>query len=307
MSRGLFLVIVLAVSSGCAPQRPLERAPINAATVVELQEQIREQKAELDTFRLRGPFDTIVEKDKALRVSPKEQVNADVYLSSAADKGSLVIFAHGYDASKEAHANQALHLASWGFHCVVLQLPPHGPWDTNGRIIERVVRLLQRVPDAVDSRVDATRIMLVGHSFGASSVAVALAFGAPAAGAVLLDPAAIGRDLPALLRKIVKPVLVLGADDDVAPTRNREYFFHYIRTIAELSIRDASHEDAQYPSQTAVEHGNDPDTTEELQITFVAALTAAALSLSATGSFERAWANYAPSFTSDKFFNGRRK
>ena len=109
------------------------------------------------------------------------------------------------------------------------------------------------------------------------------------------------------MRKISKPVLVLGADDEITPTRNRDFFFEYIRSPAELSIRDATHEDAQFPSQTAVQHGNDPDTTEELQLTFVAALTAAALSVAGTGSFERAWTTYAPAFASGKFFNERRK
>lgn len=286
---------------------PPQRAPIKAETAVELQEQIRQQKTELDTFRLRGPFDVTVERDHELRISPKERVNADVYLTSAAEKAPLVIFAHGYEASKEAHANQAQHLASWGMHSIVLQLPRRGPWDTNGAIIDRVVRLLQHSPQRIDNRIDTNRILLVGHSFGASSVAVALALGTPAAAAVLLDPAAIGRNLPALMRKIARPVLVLGADDEITPTRNRDYFFEYIRSAAELSIRDATHEDAQFPSQTAIQYGTDPETAEERQLTFVAALTAAALSVSGTGSFERAWATYAPAFAAGKFFNERRK
>src|SRR5205814_5552545 len=110
----------------------------------------------------------------------------------------------------------------------------------------------------------------------------------PAAGAILLDPATIGADLPKFLRRVAKPVIVLGADDDVAPTRNRDYFYEFVRSgVAELSIRGATHEDAQYPSETALQNfGLDPDTTEELQVTFAAALTSAALSLSATGAFD---------------------
>src|SRR5205085_8583244 len=116
---------------------------------------------------------------------------------------------------------------------------------------------------------------LVGHSFGGSAVAVALAEGVPAAGGILLDPAAIGKDLPNYLRRINKPVMLLGADDDVGSTRNRDYFYRFIRSgIAEISIRDAAHEDAQFPSEFSLQNfGIDPHTTEELQVTFVSALT----------------------------------
>ena len=53
------------------------------------------------------------------------------------------------------------------------------------RTLTRIVRFIQRSPAAIDPRVDPNRIILVGHSFGASAVAIALAEGAPAAGAIL--------------------------------------------------------------------------------------------------------------------------
>jgi pimeloyl-ACP methyl ester carboxylesterase len=233
----------------------------------------------------------------------------DVYLSAAPQKAPLVVFLHGYDSSKAAHSKQAEHVASWGMHGVSVQLPNTGPWETNGRTLARLVAALARTPDAIDRRVDAGRIILVGHSFGAYSVAVALAESASARGGILLDPATLGRDAVRFLRRIRKPVMVVGADEDVAPARNRAYFFEFIRSgVGEVSIRGAVHEDAQYPSDAALENGGvDPDTTEAHQVTFAAAVTVAALSLSATGALGPAWASFQPALKAGRLFNPKRK
>ena len=220
-----------------------------------------------------------------------------------------MVVLHGYDSSKRAHAHQARHLASWGMHCITVQLPGKGPWINNGRLLAGVVRAIQRAPQAIDHRVDPARIILAGHSFGGSAVAVALAEGAPAIGGILLDPAAVGRDLPQYLRRVTKPVMVLGADDELSSARNRDYFYDYIRAgIAEVSIRDASHEDGQFPSEYALHnHGNDPDTTEDAQISFASAFTAAAMSLATAGTFDRAWMTFRPAVDSGRMFNARKK
>lgn len=295
--------------SGCTRFSSLEKTSVEARTLPELQGYLLNHKADVDLFRLRGPFEMVVRKDHELRVSPTQRVSADLFLSAPAGKAPLVIFLHGYDSSKEAHSNQAMHVASWGMHALTLQLPNNGPWVGNGRTLARVVALIARAPELVDSRVDPRRIILVGHSFGAAAVAVALAEGAAAVGGILLDPAAVGRDLPKQLQQINKPVLVVGADEDVSSARNRAYFYRYVRSgIAEVSIKDATHEDAQYPSEYSLRNGgSDPHTNEESQIAFVSALTAAAFSLSATGTFDYAWTSFGPVFQNGKFFNARKK
>jgi len=53
--------------------------------------------------------------------------------------------------------------------------------------------------------------------------------------------------------------------------------------------------------------GVDPDTTEELQLTFVSALSASAFSLAATGTFEYAWASFQPLLRNGKLFSAKRK
>jgi hypothetical protein len=149
----------------------------------------------------------------------------------------------------------------------------------------------------------------VGHSFGATAVATALGEGAPALGGVLLDPAGIGRELTQLLRRIAVPVMVIGADEDIWPTRNRGQFYRFIpRAVGEISIRDTVHKDAQYPNEYTLRAFEDePDDTEEAQIAFVSALTASAFGLAATGGIDYAWSSFENALKTGMFFNARRK
>ena len=305
----LLLLVSLALAAACTRLTPIEQTPVKAKTVGELQDYLRTHKPDLGVFTLRGPFAVTERKDHALRVSPREQFYADVYLSASGDKAPVVVLVHGYDSSKEAHANQAMHVASWGMHAIAVQLPKQGPWVTNGRLLSRIVQLVRRSPESIDPRIDGGKIVLAGHSFGAAAAAIALGEGAPAVGGVLLDPAAVGRDLPKILQQINKPVMIIGADEELGSTRNRDYFYRYVRSgVAEVSIRDATHEDGQYPSEYSLRHyGTDPYTTEEAQITFAAALTAAALSLASTGGLDYAWTSYAPVLQNGKLYNGKRK
>jgi pimeloyl-ACP methyl ester carboxylesterase len=290
---------VLVASCARGPDLPV--TPLTPPTLAALQSYLLSHKADVDQFRLRGPFAVTADLDHEIRISATERINADLFLAAPAGKAPLVIFLHGYASSKEAHTYQAMHVASWGMHSLAVQLPNKANWSNNGKTLARLVNFIYRSPEVIDSRIDATKIILVGHSFGGTSVAIALAEGARAAGSILLDPAGVGRNLPEILRKINSPVLLLGADELVSDTRNRDYFYRYVRSgVAEVSIRGASHEDAQYPSQTA-------QTTEESQLGFVSALTAAALSLSATGKFDYAWSSFSGALENGKLFNAKSK
>ena len=290
-------------------ERRLSGKAANAASFAELQRELLARDGDVDLFRARGPFSVAVQNDRELRISASERVRTDFFLASPAGKAPLVIFVHGHESSKAAHAKQAAHVASWGMHAITVQLPNKGPWLANGQILSRLVAVIARAPDAIDARVDASRIVLVGHSFGAVAACGALGEGAQAIGGILLDPAAIAREVPDMLRRVRKPVLVVGADEEVSPARNRDHFFDFIRSgVAEVSIRDAAHEDAQYPSDQAIQSGApDPNATEELQVTFVSALTAAAMSLAATATFEWAWASFRPALQSGRLFDPKKK
>ena len=306
----LLLIALIMYPLGCARQFPAtEVTPIKAPDPAELQRYLLSRKPDVAEFRLRGPFGVIERRDLEIPVSPDLTVEADLYLCAAARKAPLVIVLHGLDNSKEDHAFQAMHVASWGMHGIALSLPKHGPWIANGRALARLVEAVQRTPQLVDNRIDADKIILVGHSFGATAVAAALGEGARALGGILLDPAGIGRQLPQLLQRITVPVMVIGADEDIWPTRNRGQFYRFIPAgIGEISIRDTLHQDAQYPNQYTLRAFQDqPDDTEEAQIAFVSALTASAFSLAATGSLDYAWTSFENAIQKGIFFNVRRK
>jgi pimeloyl-ACP methyl ester carboxylesterase len=307
MQKVSFLLIVasLALASGCA-RMPTGVTPLKAATVSDLREQVLKSKADVDLFRLRGPFEVETHKDRELGLSATERIEADWYLAAPAEKAPLVILLHGHDATREDHAYQALHLATWGIHSVAVQLPGAGPWVDNGKALARIADAIRRRPELVDSRVDVNRIILAGHSFGGAAVAVALAEGAPVAGGILLDPAALGKEFPGFLNRIDKPVMLVRADERFSPVHGRDdFFFHIRKGIAEFSITDATHDDAQFP----LDAPDDPDSTatEEMQITFVSVLTSAALSLAWTGNLDYAWRSFADGVASGRFSNAVRK
>ena len=305
------LIAVLALAGGCARQVPLvEVTSIKAADPAELQRYLLARGPDLAQFRLRGPFKVAERLDVQIPVPARGAVIGDLYICEVAKKAPLVIVLHGHGNSKEDHAFQASHLASWGMHGLALQLPNEGPWMANGATLARLVRAVRGSPALLDGRVDTDRIILSGHSFGATAVAAALAEGVPAVGAVLLDPAGIGRQLPALLKRIKVPVMLIGADEDIWGTRNREYFFRFIpRGVGEVSIRDALHDDATHSRGRGIfaSANDDPLATEEAQVAFVSALTSAAFGLSATGNLDYAWASFDDALKKGVFFNARKK
>jgi len=297
----LIVIACLTLVSGCARLPDTGVTSLKPATLSELQGYLLSHKADLDQFRLRGPFAVDTREDYEIRLSTTELVNTDLFLSAHAEKAPLVIFLHGHDNSKDDHAYQAMHVASWGMHGMALQLPNNGPWVNNGKTLAKLVHFIHRWPEIIDGRIDVNRIVLVGHSFGGAAVAIALAEGVPAAGGILLDPAAVGRDLPKFLGRVKTPVMLLGADEQLSSARNRGYFYRFIRGgIGEVSIKGATHEDAQYPSYFSL-------ATEEMQITFVSALTSAAFSLSSTGKFDYAWTSFGDVIQNGKFINAKKK
>lgn len=279
--------------------------PLQLASFDELARHYRGAPVDVDAFRARGPFAVTTQPDVPLRLNLAQQLIGDLYLSGAPDKAPLVILVHGYGNTRAHHAAQAQHLASWGMHSLALQVPNKGPWVANGRLLARVTEALRRRPERLDGRVDANRIVLAGHSFGAASVAVALADRAPAIGAVLLDPAYMDRAVPGYMRRVAKPVLIIGGDEENGVSRNREAFRTTIRTAyGEVSVRGAVHEDAEFPLDPALaEEGQ----TEEHQMTFTAALTVAAVSIATTGQFEAAWRSLNAGEKNSRFFSPRKK
>jgi dienelactone hydrolase len=305
MNRRLLLLAIACLAlASCARMPGTGITPIRSATLGELRAHLLANKPEVDQFRLRGPFEVTVREDQEISLSATEKVKADFYLAAPREKAPLVIVLHGHGNSKDDHAYQAMHLATWGMHAITLQVPPDGPWVANGQLLARVVAFIERNPGAIDARVDASRIVLAGHSFGAAAVAVALAEGAPAVGGILLDPAGFANQISKFLPRVGKPVLVIAADPNVSRTRGGELFYELIRAgIAEVSIKDAHHEDGEFP----LEAGPDSAGTEELRITFVSALTSGAFSLGFTGRLDYAWTSFGDALKDGKMMDALRK
>jgi acetyl esterase/lipase len=303
------LLAVLVLLGGCAKAPKIAVTPIRHQTLDAMRRHLLAQPPDLDLFRLRGPFKVTARKNHALQLSSGESVAFDLYVASPAERAPLVILAHGYDNTKEDHAYQGMHLASWGMHSLALDLPKQGPWIENGETLARVVTLVRQRPELLDLRIDPERIIVAGHSFGGSAVAIALAAGAPAAGAVLLDPAGVSQLLPGYLKRVRRPVMVIGADWRIGTTIDRDHFFAYIPAgIGEVSISDAQHEDAQFTMDAAENRRESGESTaERSQLTFASALTASAFSLGFTGTLDYAWTSFSAAVRSGVLFDAKRK
>lgn len=127
-------------------------------------------------------------------VLPAPERGADLHVRvSAPVTGSnlpILAFAHGFGSSSDAYAPLADHWAAHGF--VVIQptfldsrtvgLPPDDPrapavWRIRVGDVKRVLDQLDVVEDAVPGlggRVDRTRIVAAGHSFGAHTTSLLL-------------------------------------------------------------------------------------------------------------------------------------
>jgi len=301
-------VALLALVVGCTRLPDAGVTQVRPKTLADLRTQMLAARLDLDQFRLRGPYSVTTREDLHLQLADGGHVDTDLYLSDHGEKAPLIVLLHGHDNSKEDHAYQALHLATWGLHGLALRLPKEGPWDDNGRTLADLVELIHRSPGILDSRIDTSRIVLVGHSFGGSAAAIALGAGTPALGAILLDPAGIGAPLPEFLRRIRSPVVIIGADASITLTRDRSDFYDLIRRdIVEVSIVGAHHEDAQFPMEPPLQlSGTDP-ARREAQFTFVSALTAAAFSLGFTGKIDAVWTSFDDATRKGTLFETMRK
>jgi pimeloyl-ACP methyl ester carboxylesterase len=233
-----------------------------------------------------GPISFDVKKNYHIVLGPNEGILTDLFLVKSKSPAPLVIISHGNHSQKEAHHLQGITLASWGINALTVQVPNKDRWLQNGDTIRRLSQLVAKWPAIVGGNVDINRIILAGHSFGGSAITLAAGGGAPIAGLILLDPAVVHSVVTKAMAKVKVPTILLGADRSVFRARRRGTFAKNLGgQFAEISVRNATHDDAQAPSMYSLySYGIDPYTSEAKQETFRKLLVVAAYSLSGTAS-----------------------
>ena len=251
----------------------------------------RQKNISLATFHKRGPFKYEIIENNLVPISRTQTVLTDLLLPKQKIAAPLIIISHGNKSTKETHRFQAERLASWGFNVLVLGLPNQYRWLENGKTIAKVATLVHNWPYILADNIDTSNIILMGHSFGGSAVTIAAGSGAPIKGVILLDPAVVAEAVVGYMKNIQVPAILLGADQKVFKSRRRSLFYKNISSeMLEISIKGATHNDAQYPSDIAMRaFGFDWETTPELQERFMASIVTSVVSITDTNSTYFAW------------------
>jgi pimeloyl-ACP methyl ester carboxylesterase len=304
----LITVWLAAVSQGCATTTTAVSTGVNdQVALADVQAGLLARAPDTAVFASPGPFAAVVRENVAVPLDAGRSLIGDFVETDVSTPAPLVILLHGNHSRKEAHRRQAELLAGWGLHALVLQLPNTEHWVQNGRDLAALVGALGRHPDLLGPRINAEKIILVGHSFGGSAVVVAAGSGAAVRGVVLLDPAVFSDRVLAYMRQIRVPVMLLGADAAVFRSRRRRQFFGQIPAeMGEISIVGATHDDAQNPSMFSLyAFGLDPFTSRQRQARFTAALAASAFSLAAYGDLDYAWRAFEKDLARGQIKNAR--
>lgn len=276
----LFIILIQSLT-GCVTPVGQQMSSLELRTFEEIRDDALSQPIERFAFFSPGPFTYVQKRNHVIPLSLDTALTLDAFVPNISGKSPLVIFVHGNFSAKEAHRLQAEQLASWGFHTAVLGLPNRGVWLENGERVSELVEMLNSFPRAISRQIDASSIILVGHSFGGSAVTIAAGLGAPVKAVILLDPAMLQDSVIDMASKIAQPAVVLGADPVVFRSRKRSMFYKsFTGPKLEVSIPGATHDDAQFPSMFSLHaFGIDPYTARDTQRQFLGALTLSALGL----------------------------
>lgn len=265
-------------------------------------------RPDYSVFLNAGPYPYSVYYNYRISLKPSLTIDSDYYKAKSGPGSPLAIIMHGNGYSKLTHRLQGEHLASWGIHTLLINLPNHGQWIKNGKILKRVTQMVHSWPELLSRNIDLSRIILVGHSFGGSASVIAASGNSPVAGVILLDPAMVHPSVRTYLQKIHRPILILGADKSVFRSKKRPQFFHNSGgAVTEFSLTGATHTDAQLPGIQSVRWGFEWEADETIQRRFLAFITGGLFSLAGTGSLNYAWAMFRNAETSGAVKNGKNK
>ncbi len=274
----LFLLAIINIS--CST--PVKRAFKQSSNWHQAANSLLSTKNTWETAAKKGPFEFDEVEDFHISISPKMTIIADYYMPRdfTENRSPLAIFVHGNRSYKEAHTDQAKHLASWGFHTLSLNLPNTNQWIKNSEYIKQLTDLIHNYPKILSNNINPSHIILIGHSFGGSAVSLAVSEKSPVKGLILLDPALYKRRISQLFKEIEVPTILLGADKKIFKSKHREQFFeNFSGDFLEVTIPGSTHNDAQSPSLGKINFGIDFTTDSSRQKDFIRAITISAFSL----------------------------
>ena len=274
------LALVMVFQISCLTARKSSKG--FAHSYNEISSILAKREAKVDYFFKRGPLEVKKISNLKLPLDLEYSLDMDLFLPVQEKTSPLLIFQHGNRSSKEYHSKQADLAASWGFTAMTIKQPNRGEWLENGKRLKRLTELLSVWPSLLKKKFNPKKIILVGHSFGGSAIAIASGHGAPVSGLIFLDPALVHNSVKESLKKISVPAIILGADEAVFKSRRRTNFYQYFKgPLTEISISGATHNDAQFPNMFEWKQaiGLKPNPQEKKQQQFAAAIVAAAFSL----------------------------
>ena len=89
------LVIVMALLGGCAKKPVTGITGIKADSFSELERYLLSRPADLETFKVRGPFSVDTQENRELQLPAGDRVIGDLYLAEHGNKAPLIILLHG--------------------------------------------------------------------------------------------------------------------------------------------------------------------------------------------------------------------
>jgi len=199
----------------------------------------------------RGPF--AVSQTSVSSASVRGFGGGDIYFPTSTSSGTFgaVAIAPGYTASKSSMAWLAPRLASQGF--VVFNIDTlttsDQPASRGRQLLAALDFLTER--SSVRTRVDASRLAVVGHSMGGGGTLEAAAGRTALQAAIPLTP----WDLNRTFSRLQVPTMIIGAQrDSIAPVRQHaEPFFESLPDgldRAYLELAGASHFAPNVPNTT---------------------------------------------------------
>ncbi len=302
------IISMMALGVACATTNDRNQS-FDSSTFKEFKARLISQSPDVEMFLRTGPYEIDRLEDFTIRVERDEVINTDVYLPKGLKDAPLVVFQHGNLASKAEHRYQAQRVASWGMNAMVVEQPNENRWVKNGKVLQKLVNLLHMWPTLLNNSFDKSNIILVGHSFGGSAIAIAAAGNDAVKGLVFLDPAMVNNKVKKSLSDLEVPAVILGADMHVFESRRRRLFYSLKEdNVVELSVKNATHNDAQYPDSFSIGKLFGANwTSGERQERFAAAITASAFSIAATGGTDYVWNAVQPELKRGTFIKAKRK